>query len=263
MPSATTERRPRRRAALIGLAIAALVIGGGYAATRLLGDDELNPDPPTASPTTNTTTEPTETKLVVAAGEGGSRIAQIDGVTPEGYPDTCEGAVAAATNLTAAFDYNAEGWSTPEGVARHAELVNYFARSGDNAEWISNYKDARGADALSFGGTIESQSVYPGTGAFRVILCAPSTSVVDVIVGIATHPVDEAPDWLGYVSRRVTVAWISDDWVIRSVEAIPLAEDPAGDVQPGLDASDFTPELRAELLAAGGDGWTEYSNAAE
>ncbi|WP_108720348.1 hypothetical protein [Miniimonas sp. S16] len=260
MSSDAQGERPRRRWWPVVL-VGAVLVGGGvglYTATRA-------PASPTTAPTVTATSLATPSSsavpgLVVEAGGGGSTVASIDGVTPMGYPDTCEGAVAAATNQLVAIRAQPEGWTTPEGLARHAALVDYFSPGAiEGATWSSTTKTQRAAEAAQVDAQLPGMTTTDldaALGAFRVISCTPATTVVDVVYGgIIRIPGEE--DWPVYASARVEVGWL-DDWSIREVTDVPIGESPASRVAP--DGA-FTAETRAQLLAAGGPGWTEYANA--
>lgn len=257
----TSTEQPQRRRLWPAVLVGAVLIGGGvgiYTATRPA--DATPTTAPTTVATASPSESPTQPVLSVEAGGGGTTVATIDGVTPMGYPDTCEGAVAAATNQLIAITTMPEGWSTPEGLASYGELVDYFSPGEiDGLTWSSTTKAER-AEAAAFADEhmpgMTSTDHDGAVGAFRVISCSEATTVVDVVYGaVMNWPGEESI--AGYGSARVEVGWLGD-WSIREVTDVPIEEDPASKVQP---EGEFTAASRAELIAAGGSGWTEFSNA--
>lgn len=257
--STSTEQPPRRRlwpAVLVG----AVLIGGGlgiYTATRPA--DATPTTAPTAAATAAPSASAIQPVLSVEAGGGGTTVATIDGVTPMGYPDTCEGAVAAAANQLVTIAAMPEGWTTPEGLARYGELVDYFSPGEiDGLTWSSTTKSERAEAAAT---VVDRDAVYTATeldaslGAFNVLSCTEATTVVDIVYGAVLK--SDGTSVPAYGSQRVEVGWLGD-WSIREVTDVPIEEDPASKVQP---EGEFTAASRAELIAAGGSGWTEFSNA--
>lgn len=254
-------RKRRRWPYILGAVV--LLAGGGYALSQLVNDDAPTPDP-TATPTTPTLTEPATPEYVVEAGGGGTTTASVDGVTPMGYPQTCEGAIAAATNQWLAISALPEGWWTPEGLARTSELVDYFAPGEiEHITWMSDFKTAReeaAAGVNDLGNYYWVDGVDASQGAFRVVSCSSSEVVVDLVYGGVLHDV-EISGYTAYSSQRVTVGWLGE-WSVREAAEIPFSEDPSTEVQPER-LGGFSTEVRRALIEAGGPGWTEYSNAPE
>lgn len=257
------DQAPKRRRWPYLLGTAVLLAGGGYAISQLVNDDAPTTDP-TAVPTTPTLTDPTAPEYVVEAGGGGTTTASVDGVTPMGYPQTCEGAIAAATNQWLAVSAQPEGWWSPEGLARTSELVDYFAPGEiDDITWMSDFKTAReeAAAVVNEHGTYNWADMNDASlGAFHIVSCSSSVAVVDIVYGsLVSTP--ETSEFTAYGSQRVTVGWLGD-WSLREAADIPSAEDPATEVQPER-LGGFSPEVRRALIEAGGPGWMEYSNAPE
>jgi hypothetical protein len=273
---------PRRRSRwlLLGVLLGVLAVAVGvFGLTQRGGDAGTEADPETASPTAEQV-EPAAQTLpfgTATAGEGGAE--ELFGI-PILYPQTRDGATAAAINFTV-------GGSGPLNVVEAAReplndyLYTDHARKegfGTTATQAEKARAQAGVDAngqvLSDDGTVDPEATYldttfvPEYGAYRVVPGATADRVrVDLwgplLTGIA-RPGDHGDAEVHWLMVRVTMAWDRGDWRIDD-----------GTVPPGLTvANKAAPQPadpaalhvsfaeRAELLRAS-DGWVMVRNAVE
>jgi len=237
-----------------------------YAATR--PDPAASPSPAASSAPSQTPTSPPQAQAPGApvggykidAGAGGTATA-VDGRTPIGYPAQCEGAVAAATNYYTAI---AEGLYqdrlTAEQFAALVDQINAGLDPGDGTGSMSAIKDQFATirqESEAEGIQFTNPVYHPEWGAFLVRSCIDEATAVVDVVGFFED--DLAPGFSAQDSRRVSVSWFNDDW--RLVDIADLEEDPAAGVIPIDSIAPLPAEQRKAMIAQGGPGWTEYTNA--
>lgn len=245
-----------KRVAVIVVALAVLIVGI-VVATR---------DRTTPAAVSGQTTAPTSTSLTggITPGQGASGLAP-DGITPIGWPSTCDGAVGAATAAVVAFTdpVGTPGWGTPaakRGTAR-AGLTETIARLTTGTH-PSLEKVANWASPQDFVGEIE----HPEWGGYRLTSCtAGSVAIVDVF-SCATAT-ETPPTVTGVGSAcgvdRLAMRWVGtpSDWRVAQLEYNLPGPQPGFGGPWFTDPSPPTAAQRQTALAAGGPGWQEYANA--
>ena len=261
MTTPPNERRRRRGLPLlITGAVLAGAIAGGVVVSQL-----NNPDTP-AEPTATTTAEPTTATTAptrgsgytVEAGAGGTRVANADGKTPMGYPSTCEGAIAAATNYAAVLEATDMSSATPEGVATYNALIDEISPGAipGAGMWQDLAKEERAQYAELFADAPLLWTSMPEVGAFRVVSCTPERSAeIDVVMGGELHAPGstEVEQW--YLGQRVQLTWLND-WSPRDISILPGDESIGLLVSPNI----FTRSIRDSALTGDLAQWQEYSN---
>ncbi len=243
-----------RRWWLIALAaFVALVLGVGLG-SAVGSRGSSTPTPPRSAPSPaspSTTLDPAASgapvkRLSVVAGRGGSRLA-VDGKTPVGYPHTCQGAVAAATNYVSSAARLA--WVRPTGD----KLLDQI--SDADTQRINFYRKGQ-RTALNAGVEIEP---HPEWGGFRLVACDSYNATV-VIWPCEVQRLDGEAQ-RSCVGVGTNVAWVLGDWKLRSYE-VP-AEPPTPEITPDPAPGDdpLTAAQRRRALAAAGPDWQEYANA--
>ena len=241
-------RFPGRRGWLIGVgALALLTLGVGIGTA--LGSAGAPPAPSPTQPLALPPSAPSATEIsryVVTAGQGGSALG-ADRRTPIGYPRTCEGAIAAATNYVSSA--TRLEWVRSHGDALLDQTVDADSRA------IEDYREGM-RTLLNTGVVMES---HPEWGGFRVVDCDQYTAAVDVWEC-------EVIRLNGQAQRSCTaittvVAWVYTDWKLRryDVPAAPPVPEETPDTVP--DDSPLPADQRRQALQAAGPGWQEYANA--
>lgn len=263
MSTPPTERRRRRGLPLLitGVALVGAVVGGVVVSS-------LNNPDPVSTPPTSATNTPTATPTApstsigtgyaVEAGGGGTRVANADGKTPMGYPSTCEGAIAAATNYAAMLESGDASSVTPEGVATFNALIDEISPGAipGAGMWQDLEKADRAKYAENFAATPLLATAFPEVGAFRVVSCIPERSAeIDVLFGgeLRMEGVDGVDRW--YVTQRVQLTWMND-WSPRDVGDVPDAVEKSGLISP----DEFSRSLRDSFLSGDPSEWQEYTN---
>lgn len=236
---------PGRRWWLIALgALAVLALGVGLGNAVRTKNDPPQPGP--AEPGSPSSPAPAGPLLAVTAGQGGSKKA-ADGRTPLGYPRTCEGAVAAATNYVSSA-------TRLEWVQRHGDALLGQISVADTQRIAYHREGMR--TALTSGITMESR---PEWGGFRLVACDPSTATVNVWEC-------EVQRYQGQSQRSCTAVtttlnWIGDDWKLRRYEVPAEPPVPAVTPDPAPGGVPLPTDQRRQALQAAGPGWQEYANA--
>lgn len=263
MSTPPTERRRRRGLPLLitGVALVGAVVGGVVVSS-------LNNPDPVSTPPTSATNTPTATPTApstsigtgyaVEAGGGGTRVANADGKTPMGYPSTCEGAIAAATNYAAVLEATDMSSATPEGVATYNALIDEISPGAipGAGMWQDLAKEERAQYADLFADAPLLWTSMPEVGAFRVVSCTPERSAeIDVVMGGELHAPGstEVEQW--YLGQRVQLTWLND-WSPRDISILPGDESIGLLVSPNI----FTRSIRDSALTGDLAQWQEYSN---
>jgi hypothetical protein len=243
-----SDTRPGRRSWwLIGLgALGVLALGVGLGNAIRPGED---PEPqPTGAPATSASAAPSQEevqRLIVTAGQGGSSRA-ADGKTPIGYPHTCEGAVAAATNYVSSA--TRLEWVKPYGD----KLLDQIA---DADEQRIEYHRKGMRTGLQLGLVQES---HPEWGGFRVLACDQYTATINVWECEVTRAEGQAQRSCGTIAT--VLAWVSGDWKLRRYES-PAEPPTPQSPEATLGDTALPAEQRRQALRAAGPGWQEYANA--
>lgn len=224
------------------------------------------PETPAPAPSASPTTAAPVGSYRVAVGEGGTSTAS-DGTTPIGYEQTCEGAVAAATNYTTGIQ-NAlfQGQMTEdEFVALLEELnggIDNGARTLDPASplaaLVTEFAQMR-ADAEDIDQAFDPEmQFHPEWGGFRVETCAAGAQATVDVVGYF-DPYQAEGMVGGYGNFRTTVAWVGDDWRLIERAELDTDEVPEGALSP--ETAPVPAAERRAWISTAGPGWTEYTNA--
>jgi hypothetical protein len=236
-----------------GSVVVALLAGAAtYAATR----SNTEPAPTTPSAATTTSTAPGAVDgYKITAGAGGTATA-VDGHTPIGYAATCAGAVEAATNYyTAVGDGPFQERFTAAGFAALLDQLNAGLDDSPMSSLKQDFAKTR-AEANEGSTPFPNPQSYPEWGAFRVESCTKgSTAEIDVD-GFFEDSI--VPGKAQTDPRHVTVSWSGGDWRLADIK--DLANSPSDSV-PGYPAAPVPASVREEMIAQGGPGWTEYTNA--
>lgn len=205
------KSRLRLLIAIGAFAIVVLLLAVGVLTWQLTSSRDQGTAGATTSSAPSTTQPFIRDDLKVSAGEGGSSVSPIDGVTPIGYQPTCKGAVEAATNYVVALDA-----SRPRDDAQNLSDDQFLQlledrTSGDGgkemvdatrAAFTAN-PDARGPAAKQL----------PQLGGFSVNKCEPGKSAEIYIVYATT--LDDAT--YSYYPVSVSLAWVDDDWKMTAL----------------------------------------------
>jgi len=70
-----------------------------------------------------------------------------------------------------------------------------------------------------------------------------------------------APGYSSHAGATVRVSLFDGDWRLIGIEDLGPGEHPAAGVVPVDAAAPLPASLRRAMIAAGGTGWTEYTNA--
>ena len=263
MSTPPTERRRRRGLPLLitGVALVGAVVGGVVVSS-------LNNPDPVSTPTSTATTPPTATPVstptssgtgyAVEAGGGGTRVANADGKTPMGYPSTCEGAIAAATNYVAVMQSGDAASVTPEGLATFNALIDEISPGAipGGGMWQDLEKESRARYAENYAAMPLISTTLPEVGAFRIVSCTPERAAeIDVVLGaeLRMEGSEEVDRW--YVGQRVQLTWLND-WSPRDISDLPGDEAIGLRVSPG----DFSRSVRDTSLTGNLSDWQEYTN---
>ncbi len=245
-----------KRVAVIVVALAVLIVGI-VVATR---------DRTTPAAVSGQTPAPTSTSLTggITPGQGASGLAP-DGITPIGWPSTCDGAVGAATAAVVAFTdpVGTPGWGTPaakRGTPR-AGLTETIARLTTGTH-PSLEKAATGAYPQDWPGEIE----HPEWGGYRLASCtAGSVAVVDVFSCATVTEVPAGTTGWGSdcYAQELTMRWggTPTDWRVAQWETTLPPPRPMFGGPLYTNPNPPTAVQRRAALAAGVPGWQEYANA--
>jgi hypothetical protein len=253
-PRPSAGRRVPAWVAITGVITAVLLTGVITYVAR--GDARSTPGAP-AAPVASAPGTPGG-GLRVAAGAGGTAKA-VDERTPIGYPSTCEGAVAAATNYSTAITeglyqnrLTATEFSALLGQL-NGGLDNGPGPMSDLATHFSKIRTESKAAHIPFA---DVQS-HPEWGAFRVQNCSAGAMAKVDIAGWSKdgHAPGESVDYAWHIS----VLWSGNDW--RLVSATDLENSPTMAIPIRFRAAPLPALQRKVMIASGGPGWTEYTNA--
>lgn len=242
-------RTPGRRWWLIGVgALAVLSLGIGLGTAIGSGDKPTTSPTPGPGQSSAPSSAQAVERLVVTAGQGGSSMA-ADGKTQVGYPHTCEGAVAAATNyVSSATRFE---WAKPYGD----KLLDQIS-DADTQRIEYHRKGMRSGLELGF-----VQESHPEWGGFQVVACDSYTVTVNVweceLLRVEGKAQRSCP------TVATVVAWVNGDWKLRRYEVPSKGEIPAPEVSPAFVESDapLPADQRRQALQAAGANWQEYANA--
>lgn len=234
---------------VIGVVVALVLgVGIGSALRSREGSPATQPKATATSTASSSGTPGTAVSqpLAVVAGKGGSRLA-VDGLTPVGYPRSCAGAVAAATNYVSSAARLT--WVGPRGD----ELLDQIADA--DSRRIEYYRQGQ-RGALGDGFVVEP---HPEWGGFRLVAC-DSTDATVIIWPCELERLG-AKVQRSCVAVSTAVAWVNGDWKLRRYE-IPAEDEPMlTPDDPVLGADPLPAEQRRRALKAAGPDWQEYANA--
>ncbi|MGQ4509251.1 hypothetical protein ACUH9X_00705 [Dermabacteraceae bacterium P13147] len=187
--------------------------------------------------------------LQVTAGKGGTKVSPIDGMTQIGYPQTCTGAVAAATNYLNDLDITriTSGEVTTDQFAKlYFDRTRLPKEERDRAVFDDKaYKEVAKID--------NTRAIWrPEWGGFKVISCTPGK---EAKIGLF-YAVSADREHYGYLEIAKKVIWDDGDWRYVSSETIP---EPVANV-PGTTTKRLE-SVQKEMEEK--DGWTRYHNPVE
>ncbi|MBV7432224.1 hypothetical protein KRX53_02615 [Dermabacteraceae bacterium TAE3-ERU5] len=187
--------------------------------------------------------------LQVTAGKGGTKVSPIDGMTQIGYPQTCTGAVAAATNYLNDLDITriTSGEVTTDQFAKlYFDRTRLPKEERDRAVFDDKaFKEAAKID--------NTRAIWrPEWGGFKVISCTPGEKA-DIALLHAASADRKKFTYFADISRMV---WVDGDWRYVSSETIP---EPVANV-PGTTTKRLE-SVQKEMEEK--DGWTRYQNPVE
>lgn len=252
-------------------AVAGLVAGAVF----VLGRSSATPE--ASAPTTSSPS-------VVASGgysagivsrPKGSDLA-ADGITPIGWPNTCVGAVMAATAIDTAVsdpvgmnpDAAKEGKVVFDQPAREGleETLDRILIDGDPS--IASIREIAYPTGANMG-----VITHPEWGGYKIVSCEPGRKAV---VQLYRCEVAKDPRWyvegtdLGSICgrREWLMSWGGDpqDWRVQQVLINPPGVDPAAVLYaPGQNVMTLPNPMpaadRKRALASAGPGWMEYADA--
>lgn len=192
----------------------------------------------------------------VKAGEGGTKMGP-NGVTPIGYPPTCEGAYAAAINFHKADQTIDTNWpktrETLNYIAADAQQINSSIQSTD--DMVSEYglQDYAVADVRAL-------------GIFKPVNCeaGKSARVIASVVTLAKFP--ESSPYTVIKASPIEVLWKNGDWKLSPVNDPREGETLNLQLQKETVPA-ITPEIIDALFTAkdgqgiSRDGWMVVNNA--
>ena len=267
-----TGQTPRRAVpvwvvAVVAVVVLVVAVVVTYAATRTTAG------PPAPSPTAASPTPPETTPAMgdpaggykIEAGDGGTDVA-VDGRTPIGYDQDCSGAVSAATNYyVAVLEGLYQDRHTSESFSELLKQINggldgeVASHTGPMGALVTEFETIRD-EAEQLGQEFPGVEYHPEWGAFRVEGCAEGASATVVIEGFM-EATALAPGYSSFDGATIRVSWFKDDWRLIGIETLEPDENPAAGVVPVDAAAPLPASLRRAMIAAGGTGWTEYTNA--
>lgn len=246
--------------AVTALLVVAVAVGG-FLLGRGTQDPSASPPPTAGTATPSPQGSPSSTpSLRVAAAGGGTGLAP-DALTRTGFPDTCAGAVQAATG------YNTIGQATGPGGTRptRAQLEQTL-----DAVLAGNDTSLQTLRERPFQTLTPPATAHPAWGGFRVDACNPGDTATISLFSCVT--VDRTGDWANVTGAQCgTETWdlartgSPVDWKVVRFNVSAAASAPEDEVGYGLLQwpNPLTSDERRQLLAQAGDGWTEFSDAPE
>ncbi|WP_402378000.1 hypothetical protein [Isoptericola rhizosphaerae] len=227
------------------------------------------PGTPTSSTATPSASPAPVGSYRVAAGEGGTTVAS-DGRTPVGYEQSCEGAVAAATNYSAGiWDATFQGQMSEEQFVAYLTEINGGlddgATTGDEdsplaalvTEFATIRADATEMRELGIDFDPDGQ-LHPEWGGFLVQSCTSGGQATVQVLGYSDSHLGEGGVG-GYEAVSATVAWVGGDW--RLIERVDLNNDDLPEGYLDVEVAPVSAADRRAWITTAGPGWTEYTNA--
>ncbi|MFF5794593.1 hypothetical protein ACFY5D_21325 [Paeniglutamicibacter sp. NPDC012692] len=242
----------RKRALLITVLV--LLVASVVTASIMLSGKRATEPSPGASLGTNA--EGFEISPV-KAGEGGTKLGP-DGVTPIGYPPTCEGAYAAAINYRRAIQTTDSKWAkTRETLLLvSADPTALGSRIEITDELVKKYglKDFVSADVQTL-------------GIFKPLNCEAGKIVRVIVSDISTLRYPDTSPSVMLQAAPLEVLWQDGDWKLGSLTNITASESLSLELQ-----TDTVPEVSKEIIdalftaddgqAISREGWMVVNNAA-
>ena len=192
----------------------------------------------------------------VAAGEGGTAMGP-DGVTPIGYPPTCEGAYAAAINYRKAIQTADSSWpkvratllqisADPHALASRVEITDELVEQYGMGTYVS-------ADTQSL-------------GLFKPLECEAGKSAFLLVSDVSTLHYPGSNPSVMVQAAPITVIWKNGDWKIAATPSGKTAEYLSLELQ-----TDTAPTITSEIIdalftaengqAISREGWMVVNNA--
>jgi hypothetical protein len=257
----------RRRQTLVGAGVAAVLAGVVFAGTQLVPGDSAErsgalDSTPAAVVDPGVVESAPGQGYQVAYGAGGSTTSP-HGV-PVGYEPDCAAAAAAAAAYAVAVvtpTVAPQGWDADRYAGLLEDLSGgLHTDAGDQAR--AHLMDVLAA-APAVVQTVTDTAVYPTDSLFRVRSCQPATAA-SVDLALVTGGMAVDVPFGGVMPVSVDLAWHGQDW--RLVRLDPFAQWDGWQEMNTAPGQGWLPPLgstgRDLVAAAGGPGWTEFTNAA-
>ncbi|EMQ96818.1 hypothetical protein [Paeniglutamicibacter gangotriensis] len=192
----------------------------------------------------------------VVAGAGGTALGP-DGVTPIGYPPTCEGAYAAAINYRKAIQTTDSNWpkvretllqisADPQALASRLEITDELVEQYGMGNYVS-------ADTQTL-------------GIFKPLECEAGKSALLLVSDVSTLHYPESNPSVMVQAAPVKVVWQNGDWKFASTPSLESTEFLSLELQADT-APAMTPEIINALFTANDgqaisrEGWLVVNNA--
>ncbi|MGQ4548557.1 hypothetical protein ACUH96_02250 [Dermabacteraceae bacterium P13077] len=187
--------------------------------------------------------------LQVTAGKGGTKVSPIDGMTQIGYPQTCAGAVAAATNYLNDLDVTRvlSGEVTTDQFSKL-----YFDRTRLPKEKRDKIRfDDK--EIKEYAKIANIRGIWrPEWGGFKVISCTPGKEAnISLFYAVSADRKNYT-----YITDSNQLIWTDDDWRYVSTGS---AESPV--TAPPEKFITLPESVQKEMEEK--DGWTLYQNPVE
>lgn len=249
---------------LLGTGIALGLVGLGLLGGRLV--DGGSGEPPPAGPGGVTHEAPgaevdADGRYLVAYGSGGSDLSSTG--VPVGFDPDCGSAIAAAASYAVAVItplVDPTGWDSESYTGMLEELsAGLHATAGAHS---TDHLLEVLATAPAVASAVPDTRLYPTDSLFRVRSCVAGTSA-GVDLALVTGGTAAGTPFGGVMPVAVDLAWHGEDW--RLVTLDPFAQWDTWQTMTTAPGEGWTPPVdargRAAIAAAGGAGWTEFTDA--
>lgn len=250
--------------AVVGAAAAVCVLGAvGYLVVDARSGSGDAQDVNTSAQSEAVAVQGPSSGYQVAYGAGGSSVTSTG--VPVGYGQDCGSAVAAATAYAVAVVSplaDPAGWDRSSYSDMLAELAGGVSTTAgqQSTEHLLDLLDAAPAATTA----IPDAQLYLQDSLYRVSSCQTG-SAASVDLALVTGGTAAGTPFGGLMPVSVDVVWSGGDWRLSVLDPFEeWAEWSAMSTAPG---SGWVPPLgsqgRSAVVAAGGAGWQEFTNAGD
>lgn len=241
----------RKRALLITILV--LLVASVITASIILsGKHTTPPNPPTSL---GTNAEGFEISPI-NAGEGGTTLGP-DGITPIGYPPTCEGAYTAAINYRKTIQTTDENWHKTRETLLYisAEPETLESRIAITNELVEQYGLKNFVSATT-----------NALGIFKPLECEKGKSARVIVSDVSALHYPKTSPSVMLQAAPMNLIWRDHDWKINSSSDQTSTESLSLELQTNT-VPEITPEIVNALFttkdgeAISRDGWMVVSNA--